>query len=442
MGYTAIHRDWGRLDASVEDLGCGRSWQDIHRVQGMDLACPECQGRVFARVSQHSSRHFYHQARPDNCELANESPEHHRLKRELAMAARAAGWRAELEVASEARNWRADVMVFDEQGRPFMALEAQLSPMTPDEARMRTERYAVDGVAVCWVGPQDRPWQRVVPTLRVPFPTGESRSWQVRHGMASYVWAPRTLKAKAAWVHITCPLADAIKWILEGRVHVHTGLNGTVWWTAPAYLDLAVARARLEAGAEASARAAAAEKARRQAERDRQATEQRRQEAKARAAALEEWRRNAAARSIQAEQARMAELQRLAGFFEHAGIDAAMWRVFTQMVRSTSGKTVVYGDQSPSHGNGLLVYTRPREWSDPRLAGVVCPAPEALIKWPGNLTILVPGPTWLARIQAAPRPALQVAVLNPVTGRSDFVNVAASHQPGPIQELPLLGPTG
>ncbi|MCX5078763.1 competence protein CoiA family protein [Streptomyces sp. NBC_00424] len=435
MGYTAVHQDWGRLDASLDDLGCGRSWRDVHRVPGMELACPECRGRVFARISQHRSRHFYHQARPDNCELANESPEHHRLKRELAMAARAAGWRAELEVAGATGNWRADVMVFDEQGHAFMALEAQLSPMTPDEARMRTERYAADGVAVCWVGPQERPWQRVVPTLRVPFPAEDDRVWQVRHGMASYVWAPRTLKAKAAWVHITCPLGDALKWILEGRVHVHTEPNGTVWWTAPAYQDLAVARARLEAGAEASARAAAAEKAQRQ-------EEQRRREADARAAALKEWRRNAAARSIQAELERLAELQRLAGFFEHAGIDAAMWRVFTQMVRSTSGKTVVYGDQSPSHGNGLLVYTRPREWSDPLLAGVVCPAPEGLIRWPGNLTILVPGPTWLARIQAAPRPALQVAVLDPVTGRSDFVKVAASHQPEPIQELPRSGPTG
>lgn len=39
------------------------------------------------------------------------------------MAARAAGWRAELEVAGEPRNWRADVMVFDKEGRAFMALE-------------------------------------------------------------------------------------------------------------------------------------------------------------------------------------------------------------------------------------------------------------------------------------------------------------------------------
>lgn len=106
MGYTALHPAWGRLDASLDDLGCGRAWTDVHRVKGLELACPECRGRVFARVSQHRARHFYHQVRPQDCELANESPEHHLLKLELAMAARAAGWRAELEVSSESRNWR------------------------------------------------------------------------------------------------------------------------------------------------------------------------------------------------------------------------------------------------------------------------------------------------------------------------------------------------
>jgi competence protein CoiA len=83
--------------------------------------------------------------RPHDCELANESPEHHLLKLELATAARAAGFRAELEVGNEARTWRADVLVFDRQNRPFMALEAQLSPMTPQDARMRAAGSAVGG---------------------------------------------------------------------------------------------------------------------------------------------------------------------------------------------------------------------------------------------------------------------------------------------------------
>ncbi|MFF7359054.1 hypothetical protein ACFZA1_41645 [Streptomyces filipinensis] len=42
---------------------------------------------------------------------------------------------------------------------------------------------------------------------------------------------------------ITCPLGEAIRWILQGRVHPHTGPAGTVWGTAPAYVDLAAARA-------------------------------------------------------------------------------------------------------------------------------------------------------------------------------------------------------
>ncbi len=44
MGFTAVHADWGRLDASLDDLGCGRAWEDVHRVKGLQLACPECGG--------------------------------------------------------------------------------------------------------------------------------------------------------------------------------------------------------------------------------------------------------------------------------------------------------------------------------------------------------------------------------------------------------------
>lgn len=50
MGFTAVH-GWGRLDASLEDLECGRAWKEVHRVKGLQPACPECRGPVFARVS-------------------------------------------------------------------------------------------------------------------------------------------------------------------------------------------------------------------------------------------------------------------------------------------------------------------------------------------------------------------------------------------------------
>ncbi|WP_327391381.1 competence protein CoiA family protein (plasmid) [Streptomyces microflavus] len=409
MGYTAVHPVWGRLDVSLDDLGCGRTWAEVHRVKGLRLACPECGGRVFARASRHGLRHFYHQVRPVDCELANESPEHHFLKLELAMAARAAGRRAELEVSSELGDWRADVLVFDEQGRPFIALEAQLSPMTPDEARMRTDRYARDGVAVCWVGLQDRPWARAVPTLRVTAPAEGGDSWTVRHGMARYTWAPRTLKGKAKWEHITCPLGDAVAWILEGEVRVHTAVNGTVWWTAPAYEERALARARLEAEAEATDQEAAANRRREQAaaaDRRRQAAEQR---ALDRQADLQE---------------REAEMKRLTVFFQRTGFDLTTWDRFTQLVRSASGKAIAYGEQSPRYGNGLLVHARTRgSVNGYTLAAVVCPDPRALTRWPEKLDILVPDHTWLTRIRAAAKVPLRIAVLDPRTGRTVFERV-------------------
>jgi competence protein CoiA len=415
MGYTAVHQVWGRLDASLDDLGCGRTWAEVHRVKGLGLACPECGGRVFARASQHGLRHFYHQVRPLDCELANESPEHHLLKLELAMAARAAGWRAELEVSSELRDWRADVLVFDEQGQPFMALEAQLSPMTPVEARMRTDRYARDGVAVCWVGLQDRPWERAVPALRVRAPAERDESWTVRHGLARYTWIPRTVKGKAKWEHITCPLGDALAWILQGRVRVHTAVNGTVWWTAPVYEDQALAHARMEADAEAAGQEAAAKRRREEtaaADRRRRAAEQR---ALDRQADLDE---------------RQAEMERLTEFFQRTGFDVTAWDAFTRLVRSASGKAIVYGEESRRYGNGLLVHARTRGTDGGyALAAVVCPDPAALIRWPEKLVILVPDHTWLARLRAAARVPLRVAVLDPRTGRSMFERIHPALDP-------------
>ncbi|MFI9019296.1 competence protein CoiA [Streptomyces griseus] len=420
MGYTAVHPVWGRLDVSLNDLGCGRAWGEVHRVTGLRLACPECGGRVFARASRRGVRHFYHQVRPPDCELANESPEHHFLKLELAMAARAAGWRAELEVSSETGNWRADVLVFDDRGRPFMALEAQLSPMTPAEARMRTDRYARDGVAVCWAALQDRPWSRAVPTLRVTAPAGGDKPWTVRHGLARYTWAPRTLKAKATWEHITCPLGDALAWILQGTVRVHTAVNGTVWWTAPAYEEQALERARMEAEAEAAGQETAAQRRREQTE------------------AAERRRLAAGQRALDRQgdhEERQAELQRLAGFFQHTGFDPTTWDTFTQLVRSASGKTIVYGEQSPRYGNGLLVHARTRETDGGyTLAAVVCPDPHALTRWPQNLDILVPDHTWLARIRTAASIPLGVAVLEPRTGRSTFARIHPA--PGPAADRP------
>jgi competence protein CoiA len=105
---------------------------------------------------------------------------------------------------------------------------------------------------------------------------------------------------------------------------------------------------------EAVRQEAATERARRAAEQRRLAAEDRRQ-------ATEE----------QAHEEQGAEQERLSAFFEHAGMQAALRPAFMQLVRSASGKAVVCGNQSPAHGNGLLLCSRPREASAFQLAGGV-----------------------------------------------------------------------
>jgi competence protein CoiA len=108
-------------------------------------------------------------------------------------------------------------------------------------------------------------------------------------------------------------------------------------------------------------------------------------------------------------------------------MQATLWPAFMQLVRSASGKDVTCGDQSPAHGNGLLLYSRPRKDSAFQLVGVVCPALSALARWPADLTILVPGRAWLSRIEEAAQSPLKVAILNPVTKRCTYERVS----PGP-----------
>lgn len=110
------------------------------------------------------------------------------------------------------------MLVFDRQDRPFMALEAQLSPMTPQDARMRTDRYAADGVAVCWASMEKRPWERGVPSLRVAPPRNRGL-----RGIGSFAWAaiPEPLTVPAApWSDLLglTALADAGLSVLVLRV--------------------------------------------------------------------------------------------------------------------------------------------------------------------------------------------------------------------------------
>ena len=112
MTFVALHADRGRVNATLDDLGCGWVWSEIHRRRPrVRLCCQQCDHPVHAKVSSGGLRFFAHdpERRPD-CPAARETMEHHLLKLELATAVRSTGWRAELEATRPGAQWRADVL--------------------------------------------------------------------------------------------------------------------------------------------------------------------------------------------------------------------------------------------------------------------------------------------------------------------------------------------
>ncbi|WP_251065318.1 competence protein CoiA family protein [Streptomyces sp. ISL-44] len=174
MPFTALHADFGRLNATLHDLGQSLDWSQLHKARPRPpLSCPECEWGLHAKLSKYGVRYFCHDpGRPPSCSLTNESWEHHMLKLEMVTAIRGAGWFAELEVPAEDGSWRADVMAISTDGVQRMAWEAQLSPITVDDIRARTERYEAEAIRVCWVSPHKKPprWISAVPAIRVRAP--------------------------------------------------------------------------------------------------------------------------------------------------------------------------------------------------------------------------------------------------------------------------------
>ncbi|MBM9624787.1 competence protein CoiA family protein [Streptomyces zhihengii] len=232
MPFTAVHPDFGLLDATLPDLGCNLRWADFHRQAGSrpSIVCPECAWGVHAKLSPPRVRFFCHDpGRPDTCTLRHESMDHHMLKLEMAGAIRDAGWYAQLEVAADDRSWRADVMATSPDGTQRMAWEAQLSRITVDDIRSRTERYTAEGISVCWVSPnQTSPdWIGSVPSICV-HPVERVRPMAVREGLVGF--DPQ----KGRWVVREERLGQFVRWVLGGTVElVSLGRRAPLlWWTS------------------------------------------------------------------------------------------------------------------------------------------------------------------------------------------------------------------
>ncbi|MER7150187.1 competence protein CoiA family protein [Streptomyces lydicus] len=403
MQFTAEHAEWGRVDITLDDLGCSRSWEEIHRVRGVELRCPECGGQVFARLSKLGTRHLYHRTRPPSCSLANESLEHHLLKLELVTCARAAGYRAELEVAAPTGEWRADVMVFSPDGDRLMALEAQLSPITPEEIAVRTGLYERDGVRVCWFGFQPRPWVGTVPTLLVRSPADRGHEWSVSAGLA------RLPSENADWSPVGATLADAVSWMLTGRIVPHTPRSRSrrvtrpnswhqwaegwtrfmddswrMWWTAPSYVAADGKRAEEEEEARRQAR----DQARQRAVKEREKA--RKKQAKARAYDL---------------------------FWDRTGLDQQQWRYFRALAELYFSRSLVFGAPDSRYGDGRPVYERSgpegEQWT---LVGVACPDPRQLRDWAEELALLVHCHEYLEVLANRAWAPFQIYVLDPAVG--------------------------
>ncbi|MFE2528562.1 competence protein CoiA family protein [Streptomyces sp. NPDC059382] len=188
--------------------------------------------------------------RPASCSLTNESPEHPMLKLEMTTAIREAGWFAELEVPAEDGSWRADVMATSTDGTQRMAWEAQLSPITVDDIRARTECYQAEGIRVCWVSRQEKPprWISAVPAIRVRAPKDKGEVWVVDDGVAGFD------SFEGGWNFREEPLGRFVRWVLFGQlVSVESypryrgvyrviddewvGFRRSLWWTSRQSVD-------------------------------------------------------------------------------------------------------------------------------------------------------------------------------------------------------------
>jgi competence protein CoiA len=167
-----------------------------------------------------------------------------------------------MEVPAADGSWGADVLASDPSGTWTMALEAQLSPITEADIRVRTERMQSDQVGVCWFSDRPKPpWLGVVPSVRLT-QSDDDRRLLVAEGLYRF--------SLPCWQGVpNVPLIEFLRWVFTGKAvphepRIHRGRpRPTEWiWTAAQYVQAEDAQLAELAAAERDRQAAKAEQAR------------------------------------------------------------------------------------------------------------------------------------------------------------------------------------
>jgi competence protein CoiA len=178
MVFVGVHDDWGLIDATQPDLGCGQSRQAIYKTKPpAALTCYECAWPLHLVHKAHPAYDLWFLRHANNAprcaaKTAGEGMQHHLLKLDLAAHVRAVpGWTATYEAPAADGSWRADVLAVSPDGSRRVALEAQMASISVADIGQRTVRYAAYGLEACWFTDRKTvPWLGSVPAVQIARP--------------------------------------------------------------------------------------------------------------------------------------------------------------------------------------------------------------------------------------------------------------------------------
>lgn len=128
----------------LDDAAWASLKQGVKQEQ-LDLRLPCCGQVAYLRTSKQGVKHFVHKER-DNCTSAPETWQHLKVKQEIVLACRTAGFSAITEAVGD--GWRADVLAVKDKAK--IAFEVQWSSQTWEITQERQERYKAAGIRGCW----------------------------------------------------------------------------------------------------------------------------------------------------------------------------------------------------------------------------------------------------------------------------------------------------